>query len=66
MDVTFEAKNHFGASAGQGGDSYGAWSNEKLKKVVGKNFVKEKNKMKNRQTHASGTFDAKRINSIKF
>ena len=56
-DFTFEAKNAFGASAGQGGDSYGQWSSDKLIKVVGKNFVKEKNKMKNRQTHQSGTFD---------
>lgn len=61
-DCTFEAKAKFG----QGGDSYGSWSNEKLKHVVGKNFLKEKNKMKNRNTHASGTFNAKAINSIKF
>ena len=44
MDNTFEAKEKFG----KGGDSYGAWSSNKLKVVVGKGFVKEKNKMKNR------------------
>ena len=45
MDNTFEAKEKFGST---GGDSYGAWSSAKLKVTVGKGFVKEKNKMKNR------------------
>lgn len=62
QDCTFEAKARFG----QGGDSYGSWSNDKLKVVVGKNFTKEKNKMKNRNTHASGRFDAGAVNSVKF
>ena len=62
MDNTFEAKEKFGG----GGDSYGKWSSDKLVKVVGKGFVKEKNKMKNRQSHASGRFNEGAINSIKF
>lgn len=53
QDNTFEAKAKFGET----GDSYGTWSNDKLKVVVGKNFTKEKNKMKNRNTHASGRFN---------
>ena len=61
-DCSFEAKARFG----QGGDTYGGWSSEKLSKVVGKNFLKEKNKMKNRNTHASGRFDASAVNSVKF
>jgi hypothetical protein len=43
-DNTFEAKEKFG----QGGDSYGSWSNSKLADKHGKGFLKEKNKMKNR------------------
>lgn len=61
-DCTFEAKARFG----EGGDSYGAWSNEKLRVTQGASFVKMKNKMKNRNTHASGTFNAAAVNSIKF
>jgi len=61
-DNTFEAKAKFG----QGGDSYGSWSNSKLADKHGKGFLKEKNKMKNRQSHASGTFNAVAINSVKF
>ena len=61
-DCSFEAKERFG----QGGDSYGSWSNEKLHTKQGKSFIKEKNKMKNRQTHASGRFNAMAVNSIKF
>jgi hypothetical protein len=61
-DNTFEAKARFG----QGGDSYGAWSSEKLSKVQGENFTKMKNKMKNRNTHASGTFNASAVNSVRF
>ena len=61
-DNSFEAKAKFG----QGGDSYGGWSNSKLSDKHGKGFIKEKNKMKNRQTHASGRFNAGAINSVKF
>lgn len=61
-DCSFEAKERFG----QGGDSYGSWSNDKLNTKQGKSFIKEKNKMKNRQSHASGHFNANAINSIKF
>ena len=58
---TFEAKALFG----QGGDSYGTWANNKLKVTVGKGFTKEKNKMKNRNSHVSGRFEPGRVNSIK-
>ena len=61
-DCTFEAKAKFG----QGGDSYGSWSSSRLIKVQGKNFTKEKNKMKNRNTHASGRFDQNAVNSVRF
>lgn len=61
-DNTFEAKEKFG----QGGDSYGSWSNSKLADKHGKGFLKEKNKMKNRQSHASGRFNAAAVNSVKF
>ncbi len=53
IDNSFEAKARFG----QGGDSYGAWSNSKLHDKKGASFIKEKNKMKNRQSHASGSFN---------
>jgi hypothetical protein len=62
VDNTFEAKARFG----QGGDSYGSWSNSKLADKKGASFIKEKNKMKNRQSHASGTFNTGAINSIRF
>lgn len=62
QDNTFEAKAKFG----QGGDTYGSWSNSKLHDKHGKNFIKEKNKMKNRQSHASGRFNPGAVNSIKF
>ena len=62
MDNSFEAKEKYG----KGGDSYGGWSNSKLNDKQGKNFIKEKNKMKNRNSHASGRFDTGAINSIKF
>ena len=62
VDNSFEAKARFG----QGGDSYGSWSNSKLHDKKGASFIKEKNKMKNRQSHASGTFNALAVNSIKF
>ena len=61
-DNSFEAKAKFG----QGGDSYGAWSNSKLHDKHGKNFIKEKNKMKKRNTHSSGAFNPTAVNSIKF
>ena len=62
-DNSFEAKARFGT---QGGDSYGSWSNSKLADKKGASFIKEKNKMKNRQSHASGAFNAMAVNSIKF
>ena len=62
QDNSFEAKARFG----QGGDSYGAWSNSRLHDKHGKSFIKEKNKMKKRQTHASGAFNPNAVNSIKF
>ena len=62
VDNSFEAKARFG----KGGDSYGAWSNSKLHDKHGASFIKEKNKMKNRQSHASGAFNALAVNSIKF
>ena len=62
QDNSFEAKARFG----QGGDSYGGWSNARLHDKHGKNFIKEKNKMKNRNTHASGRFDQNAVNSVKF
>lgn len=50
---------------GSTGDTYGDWSNAKLKTKVGKGFTKEKNKMKNRNFHASGgRFNAGAVNSI--
>lgn len=61
-DNSFEAKARFG----KGGDSYGSWSNSKLADKRGASFIKEKNKMKNRQSHASGAFNALAVNSIKF
>ena len=61
QDNSFEAKARFG----QGGDSYGAWSNSKLHDKHGKNFIKEKNKMKKRNSHASGGFQAGAVNSTK-
>lgn len=61
-DNTFEAKQKFG----EAGDTYGGWSNSKLADKHGKGFLKEKNKMKNRQTHASGRFNAQAVNSVKF
>ena len=62
QDNSFEAKARFG----KGGDSYGSWSNSKLHDKKGASFIKEKNKMKNRQSHASGSFNAMAVNSIKF
>lgn len=44
VDNSFEAKERFG----QGGDSYGSWSNSKLADKKGASFIKEKNKMKKR------------------
>ena len=62
VDNSFEAKARFG----KGGDSYGEWSNSKLADKQGASFIKEKNKMKKRQSHASGTFNAMSVNAIKF
>ena len=39
-----------------GGGTYGEWSNQKLKFTQGASFIKEKNKMKKRNSHASGGF----------
>jgi len=63
VDNSFEAKARYGSA---GGDSYGSWSNMKLADKKGASFIKEKNKMKNRQSHASGTFDTGAMNAIKF
>ena len=58
---SYESKLTYGA----GGDTYGDWSNNKLKDKVGKGFTKEKNKMKNRNFHASGGgFNMSAVNSI--
>ena len=62
VDNSFEAKERFG----NGGDSYGSWSNSKLADKKGASFIKEKNKMKNRQSHASGAFNTMSVNSIRF
>lgn len=60
-DYSYEAKKKFG----QAGDTYGDWSNSRLKDKVGKKFTKEKNKMKNKNFHCSGgRFDASAINSV--
>lgn len=61
-DCSFEAKARFG----EGGDSYGTWSNEKLRDTQGASFIKMKNKMKKRNTHASGQFNMNAVNSVKF
>ena len=59
-DYSYESKVRYGK-----GDTYGDWSNSRLKDKVGKNFTKEKNKMKNKNFHASGgRFDANTVNSI--
>ena len=50
----------------KGDDSYGGWSNSKLGHIHGASFIKEKNKMKKRNSHASGTFNATTVNSIGF
>ena len=47
----------------RGGDSYGTWSNTKLHDKHGANFIKEKNKMKKRNSHASGVFNMGAVNS---
>ena len=60
-DNSYEAKKLFGTT----GDTYGDWSNDKLKDKVGKGFTKEKNKMKNRNFHASGgRFNMGAVNSV--
>ena len=60
-DNSYEAKKRFG----QTGDTYGDWSNSRLKDKVGKGFTKEKNKMKNKNFHASGgRFNMNAINSV--
>ena len=60
-DYSYEAKTKFG----NGGDTYGDWSNMKLRDKVGKGFTKEKNKMKNKNFHCSGgRFDANAVNSV--
>ena len=48
-----------------GGGTYGEWSNQKLKFTQGASFIKEKNKMKKRNSHASGGFQAGAVNSTK-
>mgnify|MGYP003493710931 CR=1 FL=1 len=36
------------------GDKFGEWSNERLKDKKGKDFKKEKTKMKNKNFHSQG------------
>ena len=55
-NTAFESKN----------EGYGAWSNAKLNDKQGASFIKEKNKMKKRNSHASGNFNMSAVNSIKF
>ena len=60
-DFSFEAKTKFGTT----GDTYGEWSNSKLFDKHGKDFIKEKNKMKNKNFHASGgRFNMNSVNSV--
>ena len=60
-DHSYEAKARFGET----GDTYGDWSNMKLKDKVGKGFTKEKNKMKNKNFHSSGgKFNMGAVNSV--
>ena len=60
-DYSYEAKATFGTT----GDTYGDWSNMKLKDKVGKGFTKEKNKMKNKNFHSSGgRFNMGSVNSV--
>ena len=60
-DYSYEAKRKFGET----GDTYGDWSNSKLKDKVGKKFIKEKNKMKNKNFHSTGgRFNASAVNSV--
>ena len=62
QDNTFEAK----AKYGQGGDDFGIHSNQKLKIVKGKDFRKEKTKMKKKNFHGAGNKLVYKVNSIKF
>ena len=60
-DYSYEAKKKYG----QTGDTYGDWSNSKLHDKHGKSFIKEKNKMKNKNFHASGgRFNMSAVNSV--
>lgn len=61
-DNTFEAKARYG----RGGDVYGTRANEKLVVVKGKDFRKEKTKMKNKNFHGSGNDLTYQCNSIRF
>jgi len=60
-DNTFEAKKKFG----QGGDDWGIASHERLKDKKGKNFKKEKTKMKNKNFHGQGVKIEYKVNSIR-
>ena len=62
QDNTFEAKVRYG----RGGDNYGIASNEKLRDKQGKNFRKEKTKMKKKNFHGAGMKISYQVNSIKF
>ena len=60
-DHSYEAKATYGTT----GDTYGDWSNIKLRDKVGAKFIKEKNKMKNKNFHSSGgAFNMGSVNSI--
>lgn len=62
QDNSFEAKVRYG----QGGDDYGIHSNERLRVVAGKDFRKEKTKMKKKNFHGAGNKLVYKVNSIKF
>jgi hypothetical protein len=48
-DNTYEAKSKYGE-----GDEFGRFGNERLKEVKGRDFKKEKAKLKNKQFHGGG------------
>ena len=62
QDNSFEAKVRYG----KGGDDYGIHSNERLRVVTGKDFRKQKTKMKNKNFHGQGNKLVYKCNSIKF
>jgi hypothetical protein len=61
-DNGFDAKAKFG-----GGDAYGQYGHDRLIITKGKDFRKEKGKLKNKmfQGYGSGTIDDSKVNSIR-